>query len=206
MIKLIGGICEFPDFTLRINDLTIGEGLLFIEGPNGAGKSTLLKILLGIIELTRGEIRRDDSNVYGYLPQNYRASLMPWLKAEANLYLHANKANQRRELLSDLADIGFRDLDLHKFPHALSGGQCQRLAITRECYKAKDLLVLDEPFSGLDKNTVSVIGEKIRKIVDKNVPVLLTSHTKLPSSLCDGLDYNSLTLERISDNEVELKN
>lgn len=138
------------DLDLQVED----QELVCILGPSGSGKSTLLNIIAGLETGYDGEMRRGANRV-GYLFQEPR--LLPWLTAEGNvdLALEGCRVPQgRRAELKDryfaLAGLeGFR----HYYPHQLSGGMRQRVALVRALCVEPGLLLMDEPFGGLDELT-----------------------------------------------------
>lgn len=159
---------------LKNLDLEVGSGeFLCILGPSGCGKSTLLNVLAGLDKVYEGEARVSAGRV-GYLFQEPR--LLPWLTAEGNLdfALSSCKVPPARweELKSRyLAMTGlseFRDY----YPHQISGGMAQRLALVRALCVEPGILLMDEPFSGLDEITARrirtdllTIWEETRKTI-----------------------------------------
>ena len=139
---------------------TTGE-LISLVGTSGCGKSTLLKVLAGLIEQDEGTIAihgkpankaAQRRGVFGYMPQ--QDALLPWRTLLDNVILGSEIAKtstdtarqQARELLP-LFGLQDREKDL---PITLSGGMRRRAALLRTWLAAKDLLLLDEPFNGLD--------------------------------------------------------
>jgi NitT/TauT family transport system ATP-binding protein len=125
-----------------------------VLGPSGSGKSTLLNIVAGLETAYSGEMRRGANRV-GYLFQEPR--LLPWLTAERNVDFALDGCRvppgERRELKDryfKLAGLeGFRSY----YPHQLSGGMRQRVALVRALCVEPGILLMDEPFSGLDELT-----------------------------------------------------
>lgn len=141
-------------------DVADGEFLTLV-GPSGSGKSTLLDLLAGLTRPTSGEVLVDGVAVTG--PGRDRAvvfqqyALFPWRTASQNVQIGLEGTGiPRRERLDrarrylDLVGLsGFED----RFPHELSGGMKQRVAIARSLAFEPDILLMDEPFAALDAQT-----------------------------------------------------
>jgi ABC-type nitrate/sulfonate/bicarbonate transport system ATPase subunit len=125
-----------------------------ILGPSGSGKSTLLNIVAGLEGTYTGEVRRSASRV-GYLFQEPR--LLPWLTAERNVDFALDGCQVPKKRRTELKDLYFKLVGLeafrHYYPHQLSGGMRQRLALVRALCVEPGILLMDEPFSGLDELT-----------------------------------------------------
>lgn len=133
-------------------------------GPNGSGKTTLLRILLGIDTADQGTARLSntlDGHAIGYVPQDYRNALFPWLRLHANLALARGACANGQALFGKLnteAAHSYRklsgefrvSLDLQKYPYQLSGGEQQIFLLIRALIQKPRLLVLDEPLSAVD--------------------------------------------------------
>lgn len=159
---------------LKDLDLVVGAGeFLCILGPSGCGKSTLLNVLAGLDKNYEGTVSVSAGRV-GYLFQEPR--LLPWMTAEQNLdfaLASCKVAGSRWEGLKSryLAMTGlseFRDY----YPHQISGGMAQRLALVRALCVEPGILLMDEPFSGLDEITARrlrsdllTIAEETRKTI-----------------------------------------
>lgn len=148
-------IWEHLNFEVRRGDY------LCIVGENGSGKSTLLKSLLGLLPPLQGQIRRDDSlrrGAIGYLPQQTKAQKdfpatvtevvrSGFLSAGGHrlLYTQAQKA----QAMLNMGKLGILELKDRCY-RELSGGQQQRVLLARALCAAGELLILDEPVTGLD--------------------------------------------------------
>ncbi|TDD07874.1 ABC transporter ATP-binding protein [Saccharopolyspora terrae] len=154
-------------------DLRIEPGeLAVVVGPSGSGKSTLLDLLAGLDSPTSGQIRIGGEPINGpglnrgVVFQQY--ALLPWRTAQANveLGLEANSASkaQRRERAREHLDlVGLADFAGH-YPHQLSGGMRQRVAIARSLAFDPDVLLMDEPFGALDAQTRERLQEQLLDI------------------------------------------
>ena len=173
-----------------------------ISGSSGVGKSTLLNIIAGLIKPNIGYIKLDsrilnDKKIFiepenrniGYVFQDF--ALFPHINAEKNMkYALSNDFHSSYEEI--INTLNLQD-HLKKMPHEMSGGQQQRVAIARSILMKPSLLILDEPFSNLDKENASNAQSLIVKIVkDLNIPCILVTH-----------DSNNLNFLKISE-EINL--
>ncbi len=136
-------------------ELAVAEHeLVCIVGPSGSGKSTLLNIIAGLEAAYDGEVRRGASRV-GYLFQEPR--LLPWLTAEQNVDFALRGCRVPDDARAELKNRYFSLAGLEGFrgyyPHQLSGGMRQRVALVRALCVEPGILLMDEPFGGLDELT-----------------------------------------------------
>lgn len=145
-------------------------GTLAVTGPSGCGKTTLLRLAAGLLEPGSGQIRRPAGGAAVVFQE---PRLLPWLTAEENVNL---VLSDRRETLPQarewLAALGLGG-DAEKYPRELSGGMQRRVAIARALAMRRPLLILDEPFSGLDDELKAKI---VRLIAAQGSAVLLATH------------------------------
>lgn len=140
----------FKNFSLDIEENKI-TGIL---GPSGIGKTTLINIISGIWKADSGQIIGFDTKDLSFIFQEPR--LLPWLTVYDNidyvLKTQFKDKSQRREIiLRNLLSVGLED-SIHLFPSDLSGGMMQRLSIARAFAYPSNILIMDEPFKGLDIN------------------------------------------------------
>ena len=143
-------------------DVRVGAGeFVSIVGPSGCGKSTLFNVLSGLLRPDEGRVQIDGRDVtgstghVGYMFQ--KDLLLPWRTVVGNVVLGAaltRRVSERdeaeaRELATRYGLAGFLD----HYPHALSGGMRQRVALMRTLAVHTDVLLLDEPFGALDSQT-----------------------------------------------------
>lgn len=145
--------------------------IMTIIGPNGAGKSTLVKIALGLIKPDSGTVFRQTNLRIGYMPQ--RLSLNPLMPLSVERFLAM--ANTRN-IDTALERTGISHL--RKRPlHDISGGETQRVLLSRALLSEPDLLVLDEPAQGVDINGQTELYELINQLRDSlGCAVLMVSH------------------------------
>jgi NitT/TauT family transport system ATP-binding protein len=154
-------------------------------GPNGCGKSTLINMMSGLIPVDRGRVFIGGKPVQqariGYVFQNYRDSLFPWLSALDNItYPLTVQGRSRRECVERverlLATFEIK-LDLKRYPYQFSGGQQQLIAILRSVIAEPEVLFLDEPFSALDYEMTLYIRDKLQQVfLQTGLTVVAVSH------------------------------
>jgi len=171
-------------------DLTVQQGeYLCIVGENGAGKSTLMRTLLGLQKPLAGMIEIEGT--IGYLPQqtelqkDFPASVREvvlsgcqsgrkWMPFYGQKEKKMAAANMARAGIEDLADRCYREL---------SGGQQQRVLLARALCAAADMLLLDEPVTGLDPQATKDMYDLIEQLHKDGMTILMISHdveTALP--------------------------
>jgi ABC-2 type transport system ATP-binding protein len=166
-------------------------------GPNGAGKTTLIRVLLGVLSPDRGRISHDgrpvtadDRRTWGYMPQE--RGLYPGMPAGEQVVhfarLHGrtkSDATARARKLLDELGIGERWADR---TDKLSGGMQQRLQLATALVHDPGVIVLDEPFSGLDPLAVAELSETLRGRAHEGRVVLFSSHQlDLVQDLCEDI-------------------
>ena len=179
--KQFGGVPLYQGF-----DLDIPRGkIVSIFGPNGCGKSTLINMIAGLLPVDGGEILFDGMSlretVIGYVFQNYREALLPWLSARRNieypLIRSGMKPVQVKARVDELVaafDIRF---DLERHPYEFSGGQQQLVSIMRALAPRPEVLFLDEPFSALDYEMTLFIRDKLQEVqLQDRTTTLIVSH------------------------------
>ncbi len=176
-----------------VNDVAIHVGageVVGLLGPNGAGKTTSFNIVVGLVKPDAGAVRFDGEDVtrlpmhlrarrgIGYLTQE--PSVFRKLTVEQNILailetcrLTAEERKLRLRLLLD-------ELDLSRVARSkaylLSGGEKRRLEITRALVTGPRLLLLDEPFSGIDPIAVHEVQKIVRRLRERGLGVLITDH------------------------------
>ena len=168
---------------------TIGQGeILGYLGPNGAGKSTTIKMLIGLIEPSAGEILFNGSNVVddmkafqrriGYVAEE--AHLYPHLTGREYLQLTGRLRGMRRNDLEPKIDELVRLFGLWEDRHSTlasySKGMRQKILLSAALLHDPELLILDEPFSGLDVNAAMLLRSLLQGLAQRKKIVLYSSH------------------------------
>lgn len=180
-----------------------------IVGHSGAGKTTLLKLLLAEESPTAGSVFLGDQNIHqlykndisdirrriGMIFQDFR--LLPHKTAYENIAFAMEAAGRHDdEIESDvpyaLELVGLAD-KAWKFPHQMSGGEKQRLAIARAIVNQPDVLVADEPTGNLDPMNTYEVVQILKKINDLGTTVMLTTHNP---GVIDSLGRRVITMDK----------
>ena len=153
-------------------DVNEGE-VLTVVGPNGAGKTTLVRVLLGLQAPQSGTVTRREGVRIGYMPQ--RLSIDRSLPMTVRRFLQFAEKDEAR-LVATLSEVGAPDRLDSPFQD-LSGGEMQRVLLARALLREPDLLVLDEPLSGVDAQGQAELYRLISDIRDaRGCGVLMVSH------------------------------
>ena len=159
-------------------------------GPNGAGKTTTFYSIVGLIKANEGKVFLDDIDItalpmyrraqmgVGYLPQE--ASVFRKMTVEDNIksvleMTDLSKEEQRYKCEKLLNEFGLNNVR-NNIGNLLSGGERRRTEIARSLATEPKFILLDEPFAGVDPIAVEDIQVIVKKLVDKNIGVLITDH------------------------------
>ena len=164
-------------------DLDIGDNeFVTVLGPSGCGKSTLMECIAGYLEPTDGEVLVNGDPVTGPDPSRgvvFQSNrLFPWKTIGQNARFGPQMRNavdddRIRELLDETGLSGFED----SYPHELSGGMQQRAELVRLLANDPDIMLMDEPFSGLDAMTKELMQEMLLDIwEEEDRTVLFITH------------------------------
>ena len=192
MSKRYGSQYALDDINLNLQP---GEIVGFL-GPNGAGKTTLMKIITGYIESTSGEVRingkamnrnnLEAKRMIGYLPEHNPLYTEMYVKE----YLHFvcscyGIKDQKDKRVEDMIFLTGLDREQHKRIGELSKGYRQRIGLAQALIHDPQILILDEPTTGLDPNQLVEIRELIRT-AGKNKTILFSTHIlQEVQALCD---------------------
>jgi ABC-type Mn2+/Zn2+ transport system ATPase subunit len=185
IVELRGVTCRYGAATVLAEvDVTVGAGqFIGVVGPSGSGKTTLLRAITGTVRPAAGAVRRRPGLRVGYVPQvetvnwNFpvtvsecvlmartKGRLLPW-----------SSAAERREVDAVLARLGLEGL-AKRHIRELSGGQQQRVFIARALLRRPELLLLDEPTSGVDVRLRHDVLHLLDDLNAEGVAIVLTTH------------------------------
>ena len=172
----------------KINLLVNKGERLSIQGPSGCGKSTLLRLIAGLEEPNEGQIFINEEEVsspgFSVPPEKRQIgmvvqdkALFPHLSIYENICFGIKKNTNKEQIALDLLNL-FKIEELkNKFPHQISGGEKQRVALARSMAPNPNFIMLDEAFSALDSDLkVSIYDEVLEIFQGKNITVILVTH------------------------------
>ncbi|TDJ49225.1 MAG: ABC transporter ATP-binding protein, partial [Gemmatimonadetes bacterium] len=192
VISLVGVTKRYGDVTAA-HDVTFdvyAEEFLVLLGPSGCGKSTLLRLLCGLDSVDAGRIERNGTVLSGEsvcVPPEARGislvfqdnALFPHMTVRNNVAF--GLANQPKEAIAErvaemLDLVRLRDVAT-RYPHELSGGQQQRVALARALAPKPSIVLLDEPFSDLDRSLRIGLREEVRAVLrSTGTAAILVTH------------------------------
>ncbi len=197
------------DISLHLN----GGEVLGVVGPNGCGKTTLLRIMAGLEFPDRGSVRREGK--VGIVFQEDR--LLPWKTLWENVALglkyHGMRGEELTKRIREYSSmVGLTDSDLSLHPRKASGGTRRKAALVRALVLEPEILLLDEPFTGLDVKARASLREALKWIWDEyGLSTVIVSHqleellpladrvyvlTPKPARVAEEIDLRGMDLER----------
>lgn len=170
---------ERGPYLLKDINMNIADGdYVSIVGENGSGKSTLLKLILQFLSPSRGTITNTFCRL-GYVPQRFEAlnSQFPITVYEVmDCYRRVIGIKKKEEIVSSLTQMGIWDLKDQLIGN-LSGGQCQKVMIARALLGNPDLLVFDEPSTGIDVKSQMELYPFIKKLnMQQGITIVTVEH------------------------------
>jgi len=187
LAKAYGGRPVVKDVSLEVSEGEI-VGLL---GPNGAGKTTCFYMIVGLVDADAGDIQLDNQSLMklpmhrrarvgiGYLPQE--ASVFRQLTVKDNLLaILETRSELTRKMRDSIAEALLEEFSVSHLAdslgQALSGGERRRVEIARALATEPRVILLDEPFAGVDPISISDIKSIITHLKERNIGVLITDH------------------------------
>ena len=169
----------------------VGKGEIYgLLGPNGAGKTTTFYVIAGLINSEEGKILLLDEDISD-LPMHKRSKLgIKYLPQEPSIFqgltvyenlrglaeLSLQNQNDIKEFIeSSIEEFGLSEISNLK-GRQLSGGQRRKVEIARTLAAKPKVILMDEPFAGIDPIAIEEIKNVLKKLVDKNIGVLITDH------------------------------
>ncbi len=179
--------CSRGDFTLKFAASVPGGSTLGVFGPSGSGKTTLIEAVAGLFTPVAGTVAVAGRQLFGGsaavpVPPNHRriglvrqrAALFPHLTVDENIHYAAGADRARARHLVER--FGLERLGARR-PSSLSGGEAQRVAFVRVLAVPIDLLLLDEPLTGLDVELRGELATTVREVVrELEIPCLVAAH------------------------------
>ena len=171
-----------------VNLAVVPGELVTLVGPSGCGKSTLLRVIAGLEEPTTGTVLVDGVDVTTTPAEKRRVGLVfqsnalfGHLRVDRNIAFglrHLPK-QERRERVAEMLDlVKLGDL-AHRYPHQLSGGEQQRIALARALAPRPPVVLLDEPYGALDEVLREEIGWEVKEILSqRNTAAILVTHDR----------------------------
>jgi len=194
LTRSYGKLVAVDHLNLKIPD----NSLFGLIGPNGAGKTTTLRMLAGLLEPTSGEIRVNELSAkqywheiqwqIGFMPDFFGVyeDLLVWEYLDFFARCYKLEARRRKQVTQELLDLVDLSEKREAFVHTLSRGMRQRLCLAHALIHDPQILLLDEPASGLDPRARVEMRELLRELRNMGKTILLSSHilTEL-AELCD---------------------
>ena len=177
------------EISLKNISLTVNKAeKVSILGPSGSGKSTLLRLIAGLEKPYSGTITIQEKVVsdqdylvapekrnVGLVVQN--KALFPHLTVQKNIEFGIKKNQEKTKIISDLLNLFKIEHLSNKYPHEISGGEQQRTAIARSMAPGPELLMLDEPFSALDRELKEELYTELNQIFkERQQTIMLVTH------------------------------
>ena len=181
--------CRLGEQVLTSVNLAIAPGeLVTLVGPSGCGKSTLLRVIAGLEEPTTGTVLVDGVDVTTTPAEKRRVGLVfqsnalfGHLRVDRNIAFglrHLPK-QERRERVAEMLDLVKLGNLAHRYPHQLSGGEQQRIALARALAPRPPVVLLDEPYGALDEVLREEIGWEVKEILSqRNTAAILVTHDR----------------------------
>lgn len=195
-VKLTNVSYKYPVANRGIRNISfnVDSGqIACLLGPSGAGKSTLLKIIAGFVTPDSGEVFINDQKVASadkiLVPVQEREigivfqqhALFPHMTVADNiLYGCRRKKAERADFLNQLLQEFQIEVHKNKYPHELSGGEAQRVAVARAIASEPRVLLMDEPFSSLDQSLRAQVEQQCLTVIrERKLTALIVTHDEV---------------------------
>jgi zinc transport system ATP-binding protein len=175
-------LIDIDNLSVHLGNETAIDGVSFcvhagefigLVGPNGAGKTTLLRTMLGLQKPTEGRIA-EIRNTISYIPQhgNLYNGNVPMSVLEV---VKLGSSGSKEIALNSLHQVGLEDIAQRRFGD-LSGGQRQRVAIAKALASNPDILILDEPTTGIDERSQTEFYQTLHELHKRNITIITVAH------------------------------
>lgn len=195
-VRLTNVTYKYPSANRGVHDVsfTLDSGkIACLLGPSGAGKSTLLKIVAGFVTPDSGDVFIHEQKVAAaqkiIVPVQKREigivfqqhALFPHLSVADNiLYGCRRKKSERADFLNQLLQEFKIEIHKNKYPHEISGGEAQRVAVARAIASEPRVLLMDEPFSSLDQSLRNQVEQQCLAIIrERKLTALIVTHDEV---------------------------
>ena len=165
------------DFSLDLQN----KGIYGVIGPSGCGKTTLLNLIQGFLQPDAGEIALFSDRISAVFQEN---RLLPWYTVYQNIALAARRPVGREEVEALLRRLCMPG-ELDSLPGSLSGGMARRVALARALLSESDILLLDEPFKGVDMACKRQCEKTLQALSGGRLTLLVTHDPGEAAALCD---------------------
>lgn len=164
------------DFSLSLPQ----KGAFCLFGASGLGKTTVLRLIAGLEKPKNGSLEGFENKRITFIFQEDR--LLPWRTAKENVALALGNTSEAKEkALAVLSSLGLEN-DADRYPDEMSGGMCRRVAAARALAPESDIILADEPFTGLDEENRRVLAAALREKA-KNELVVVVTHIEDEAAL-----------------------
>lgn len=211
MISIYNLTFQYKKNSPVFSDITFDflEGNIYVlQGANGIGKTTLIKLLLNLLKPSKGEISCPKEYTFSYLPDNNgiydNLTIIQNIKFRLGLYNLTIK-DKNDEIENWLNGFGLLELK-NKKVKVLSLGNKKKVAIICACLIASDLLILDEPLNGLDKDARAFFLVQLKNLINRNRIIIIVSHENdFNDTVYKRIVLNKTTLYQIDESGVRLE-
>lgn len=156
------------------------KGAVCLFGASGLGKTTVLRLIAGLEKPKNGSLEGFENKRITFIFQEDR--LLPWRTAKENVALALGNTTEAKEkALAVLSSLGLEN-DADRYPDEMSGGMCRRVAAARALAPESDVILADEPFTGLDEENRRVLAAALREKA-KNELVVVVTHIEDEAAL-----------------------